>query len=160
MRVLGIDPGPTTSGLVVYDTEARRVLVAASAATLDEVHHRLQVLEGEAPYGEGVVVIERVQSYGIPGNDLLRTSEVVGRLWQMAAALPREVTLLYRREVCAALDVTGGSKDALVRARMLEMHGGTRAAAVGTKAKPGPLYGVSGHAWQALGLVVAWTLRQ
>jgi len=34
------------------------------------------------------------------------------------------------------------------------MYGGTRDAAVGTKKTPGPLYGVSGHAWQALAVAV------
>jgi len=38
---------------------------------------------------------------------------------------------------------------------MIEMHGGERATAIGTKRAPGALYGVSSHAWQALGLAVA-----
>ena len=45
-------------------------------------------------------------------------------------------------------------RDALVRQRMIEMHGGSRALAVGTRAQPGPLYGVTSHAWQALAVGV------
>ena len=64
------------------------------------------------------------------------------------------VRLVYRREVCSVLDVSKGGKDAQVRQRMIEMHPG----GCGTKKAPGPLYGVSSHAWQALGLAVAVTL--
>ena len=63
---------------------------------------------------------------------------------------------VYRREVLRALDVTGkGNRDSLVRQRLIEMHGGERRAAMGTKKAPGPLYGVSSHAWAALAVAVA-----
>ncbi len=58
-------------------------------------------------------------------------------------------------EVLRGLDVTGkGNRDSLVRQRLIEIHGGDRASAVGTKAKPGPLYGVASHAWAALAVAV------
>jgi hypothetical protein len=65
-----------------------------------------------------------------------------------------------RREVCTALAISGANKDAQIREAMIELHGGTKAAAVGTKKAPGPLYGVTGHAWQALGLVRGWMARE
>ncbi len=66
-----------------------------------------------------------------------------------------DVAWLYRREVLRGLDVTGkGNRDSLVRQRLIEIHGGDRASAVGTKKQPGPLYGVSSHAWQALAVAV------
>ncbi len=34
------------------------------------------------------------------------------------------------------------------------IFGGTKEAAIGKKASPGPLYGVSSHAWQALAVAV------
>ena len=37
----------------------------------------------------------------------------------------------------------------------IEMHGGDKSTAIGKKYNPGPLYGVSSHAWQALGLACA-----
>ena len=96
-----------------------------------------------------------MQSYGISGGSLLQTSEVVGRLQQRALDLGLPVSLHYRRDVLRFLDVTGrGNRDSLVRMRLIEMHGGTRAAAIGLKASPGPLYGVSGHAWQALAVAL------
>ena len=51
-----------------------------------------------------------------------------------------------------------GNKDAMVRAALIELHGGTRQVAIGTKQNPGPLHGVSSHAWQALGVVATHLL--
>ena len=149
MIVLAIDPGPKTSGVVAYGIE-KGLTYAASKASIDDA---LEVIGFQ---GVGLVAIERVQSYGIPGGTLLETSEVVGRLQQRAIDMGLPVTLLYRREVLQWLDVAGkGNRDALVKERLSEMHGcrGWRQA-VGTKKAPGPLYGVSGHAWSALAVAV------
>ena len=155
MIILGIDPGPSVCGVVVYDTVARRVVVSHKEVGVMGAIVLLHVYSLHLPPYEPVdlVAIERVQSYGISGGDLLRTAEVCGRLWQ-ASAVP--VRLVYRREVLRALDVSGrGNRDSLVRARLIEMHGGTRREAQGLKRSPGPLYGVAGHAWAALGVAVA-----
>ena len=149
MRVLGIDPGPERCGVVVYCTTARRCIFAKVLDTEPLLCRRFKSLV--KLHEVELVGIERVQSYGIAGGSLLRTSEVVGRLWQSAIALEVAMRLVYRREVLTALDVSGkGSRDALVRARLIELHGGTRAAACGKKAAKGPLYGVAGHSWAAL----------
>lgn len=159
--ILAIDPGPTTCGVVLYDSSARMVLESFAAASVDAALGMIREPPDRwstralvwAP-GPPLVAIERVQAAGISGASLLQTSEVVGRLQQRALDCGLRVRLVYRREVCAALHVSGAAKDAQVRQRMLEMHpGGT-----GTKKAPGPLYGVSSHAWQALGLAVAVTL--
>jgi hypothetical protein len=147
--ILAIDPGPTTCGVVLYDADAKRVCGVAADATIEDTLGRIRSTGSNT-----LVAIERVQSAGISGASLLQTSEVVGRLQQRALDCGLRVRLVYRREVCSALHVSGGAKDAQVRQRMIEMHpGGT-----GTRKTPGPLYGVSSHAWQALGLAVAVTL--
>lgn len=149
MIILAIDPGPTSSGLVLYDAAAGVVLEARPDLSVSEAVMWLRVAELRRP--QPIVAIERVQSTGQSGASLLQTSEVVGRLWQAAEAQGYPVRLVYRREVCRVLDVSGGGKDAQVRQRMLEAHpGGT-----GTKRAPGPLFGVTSHAWQALGLAYA-----
>jgi hypothetical protein len=149
VRILGIDPGPERCGVVVYCTTQRRCIFAKVLDTEPLLTRRFKSLV--KLHAVELVGIERVQSYGIAGGSLLRTSEVVGRLWQSAIALEVAMRLVYRREVLSALDVSGkGSRDALVRARLIEMHGGTRAAACGKKAAKGALYGVAGHSWAAL----------
>lgn len=149
--IVGIDPGPEKCGLAVYDTGARRVLEAHKDLSVEDTLSALDIYAGRA----GLVGIERVQSYGIAGSSLLRTSETVGRLWQCSQALRLPTVLLFRREVLRGLDVTGkGNRDSLVRERLIEMHGGERRKAQGTKKQPGPLYGVASHAWAALAVAV------
>lgn len=157
MIALGIDPGPLVCGVAFYLLPGLRCVESHSALPLDEVLDLLSVRD--RLHFPDLVAIERVQSCGISGASLLETSEVVGRLQQRALDTGIPVVLLYRREVLLALDVTGtGSRDVVVRQRLLEMHGG--ASAVGRKATPGPLYGVSGHAWQALAVAVAAVERR
>jgi len=151
--ILGIDPGPTHCGVVLYDTEARRVKQSYKnntvADALRQIEHRASARMID------LVAIERVQSYGIAGASLLRTAEVGGMLHRCAGREGLEVAWLFRREVLRGLDVTGkGNRDSLVRQRLIEMHGGDRVSAVGTKKKPGPLYGVASHAWAALAVAV------
>ena len=153
MIILGIDPGPTHCGVVLYDTEARRVKQSYKnntvADALRQIEHRASARMID------LVAIERVQSYGIAGASLLRTAEVGGMLHRCAGREGLEVAWLFRREVLRGLDVTGkGNRDSLVRQRLIEMHGGDRVSAVGTKKKPGPLYGVASHAWAALAVAV------
>ncbi|MNY62967.1 hypothetical protein D3C86_1998680 [compost metagenome] len=52
---------------------------------------------------------------------------------------------------------TPRAKDANVRQALLDMFprtGGGKTPQIGTKAQPGPLFGVSSHAWAALGVAV------
>tara|TARA_R110000824_G_scaffold399206_1_gene604292 strand:+ start:1893 stop:2402 length:510 start_codon:yes stop_codon:yes gene_type:complete len=155
--VLGIDPGPEFCGVALYDLDEKRVVFSSKNMTVAEVLLFISSgVGGNGAQAPEAVVIERVQSYGIAGSSLLRTSEVVGRLWERAESEGKVPLLLYRRDVLRVLDVTGkGNRDALVRERLIEMHGGDRKAAQGTKKDQGPLYGVAGHAWQALGVAIA-----
>jgi len=74
-------------------------------------------------------------------------------------ALFQSGRLRYRRDVLQALNCAKqGNKDSLVRQACIELHGGDPKVARGTKKAPGRLYGVSSHAWQALGLVMAHRL--
>jgi len=145
MHIIGIDPGPTTCGVVMYDTVTRTVEYAApDVPVLDAVG-----LPRSMPLY--VVACERVQSYGIAGASLLETAEVYGRIQQSALLYADRFVGIYRRDVLATLDVTGkGNCDSLVRQALLQMHGGSSASKKG-----GPLYGVTSHAWQALAVAVA-----
>jgi len=155
MMILGIDPGPVTCGVVLYSSTTKHVSETHKAMPVSEVLTRLADPEDRWRYYVGMggaVAIERVQSTGQSGASLLHTSEVVGKIWHQAESRNLRVVLLYRREVCSWLHVHGAGKNSKVRVAMIEMHGGTKEAAVGRKKTPGPLYGVATHAWQALGL--------
>ena len=149
MRIYAVDPGPTSSGVVLYSATSRKVLRSEKATPNEDVLRGILALRSSI-----VVAVERVQAQGIAGNDLMRTCEWSARFAQAALDSGHIMRWHYRREVCRHLHVTGAGKDAQVRARCIELHGGDRRTAQGVKASPGPLYGVSGHAWQALGLAM------
>ncbi len=167
MLILAIDPGTRTSGVCLYESDSRRVVWSSKA--LDNMHAlalcRSNALDFAAVVmdltptlkgwrGPYTIAVERVQAQGIAGNDVMLTCEWSARFVEAADSVGHATRWHYRREVCRHLDVVGANKDAQVRARCIELHGGDRKAAQGTKKEPGPLYGVAGHAWQALGLAL------
>ena len=167
MLILAIDPGTRTSGVCLYESDSRRVVWSCKA--LDN-EHALALCRSNAPGFAAVVMnltptsdgwrglftiaVERVQAQGIAGNDVMLTCEWSARFVEAAESTGHATRWHYRREVCRHLDVVGANKDAQVRARAIELHGGDRKVAQGTKKEPGPLHGVSGHSWQALGLAL------
>ena len=164
MIVLGIDPGPVTHGAVLYDTEARRVLWSHKAITTGELHcylARTVFVQGIQPRH---AVIERPAAMGAIGvgvvGHMLDTAWEAGMLAHyFVEDCNFMLETMTRRQVLRHLGVMSGkgSADSRVRAACIADHetpGGPPA--VGRKASPGPLYGVSSHAWQALGLVLAW----
>jgi len=161
MVVVGVDPGPVTHGVVIYDATARRVLWSCKASPTWEATDKA------IRYSVGRIVIERPAAMGGLGTGkvghMLDTAWEGGRMtanFQLAGIPVHEMT---RRQVLRELGVMSGtgSADSRVRRACIADHetpGGPPA--VGRKATPGPLYGVSSHAWQALGAVLAWLESQ
>jgi hypothetical protein len=138
---LGIDPGTTHSGVVLFNG------APISSAVLDN-HDVLAVIRDH----KGLVAIERVVSYGMPvGFETIQTVEWIGRFWQQAG--PERVRLIPRKDVCKHVCNDGRAKDPHIRQALIDRWGG-KAEAIGTIKKPGPLYAVKSHAWQALAVAV------
>jgi len=161
--VIGIDPGPQTSGLVVYRLPhgpgPGRVVEAYKAANLAQVRRLLDDYFRQLRNGFFVEVVVECTQAGPPSTQVVKTTEVVGRIMEICDSRSLHWCGYYRREVLQALNCSRkGNKDSLVRTACIEVHGGDRKTAIGTKQNPGPLYGVSSHAWQALGVVCAHVL--
>lgn len=161
--VLGIDPGTSADGcgMVVYDRTARRVVWCANLGAEEALWQARRAgtpLSAEPLELVDRAVVERVSATGRAGNDVIRAAELAGEFFEAVRGVGR--ARLRRRDVLTALHISGGSRDAQVRAYCIDAHGGTRAEAIGRKASPGPLYGVKSHAWQALGLVLADRILQ
>ena len=145
--IFAIDPGPTHSGWVWLSNGK----VKYSGIDLnDEI--LVSIKDWDDP-----LAIETITSYGMPvGKEVFESCVWIGR-FQQAYKYPDKVKLIPRREVKTWLCGTPAAKDANVRAALLELFPGTGGGStpqVGTKGKPGPLYGISGDKWSALALAV------
>lgn len=106
------------------------------------------------------VVIEMFASYGMPvGREVFETCVWIGRFVEMAGG---EWTPLYRQEVKLTLCGNPKAGDANVRRAILDLYPGSGGGAtpqIGTKPKPGPLYGVNKDVWAALGVGIAYQIK-
>jgi hypothetical protein len=107
-----------------------------------------------SPTGVPLLAIEMVASYGMPvGREVFETCVWIGRFqesWRDGLRrVPEDVRLIYRRDVKLHLCGNSRAKDANIRQALIDKLG-----PVGTKAAPGPLYGVKSHAWAAVAVAV------
>ena len=146
--ILALDPGTTQTGWVLYDGGR----VADSG-----VEQNAAMLEQVRASDAGTLAIEMIASYGMPvGREVFETCVWIGR-FQQAWHSPDQVRLVYRKDVKLHLCGSPRAKDPNVRQALLDLFprtGGGATPQVGTKARPGPLYGVSTHAWPALGVAI------
>lgn len=151
--ILAIDPGNTESAWCVHQNGR---LIACKKQPNAEV---LAMLHG-APEGlrfgpETNLAVEMIASYGMPvGREVFETCLWIGRFveaWTMRGLHHR---LVYRKDVKMHLCHNLRAKDSNIRAALLDRYGPGREIAIGTKKKPGPLYGVAGDEWAALAVAV------
>ncbi len=147
--VLAIDPGSAQSAWLRFDGDRPQ----GFGITANDVLVRA-LRSGGLP---DVVVIEKVESYGMAvGAEVFDTVLWAGRFAEAAHRVP--VVLLPRRAVKLALCGDSRAKDANIRQALIDRFGG-KDAAVGRKAAPGPLYGISRDVWSALAIAVTYTLQ-
>lgn len=141
--LLAIDPGTTHSGWVLMrDGKPVDGGVVENAEMLGRIE--------DWPWAS--LAIEMIASYGMAvGKEVFETCVWIGRFVQ--AAGPERVRLVYRRDVKLHLCGNARAKDANIRQALIDLYGG-KAAAIGDKKRPGPLYAVKSHAWAALGVAV------
>ncbi len=150
--IFAIDPGTEQSGFVTY-TEG----VVDNSGVLPNAEILSWIAGRGHPALHEEVAIEMVASYGMPvGKEVFETCVWIGR-FQQASAMPERVRLVYRRDVKLHLCGTAKAKDGNIRQALLDLYprtGGGAVPQIGVKAKPGPLFGISTHAWAALGVAV------
>ena len=148
--VLAVDPGSERSAWLVYNGAAGGIRAFATVDN-DEL---LEVLRADIADDVETVVIEKIESYGMAvGREVFDTVWWSGRFTE--AARPTAVVQLPRRAVKLAICGDTRAKDANIRQALLDRFGGARAK--GTKAAPGPLYGIAGDAWSALAIAITYS---
>lgn len=137
-RILAIDPGTTESAFLVW--EGGRVTYSGMRSN-EQLRYDLQTDGALMELDE--CAIEMVASYGMPvGREVFETCVWIGRFIECCQVKP---ILVYRKDVKNHLCGTYKAKDGNIRQALIDKLG-----APGTKMKPGPTYGVTGHLWAAL----------
>jgi hypothetical protein len=151
MNILCIDPGPTTSGVVLLDVDAEplpRILKAIAKCENAEILSMLAHYNDDED-GPLTVVIERFACMGMAvGEETLEAVHWGGRFHQEAVAWKYPVARIKRHEVKMTLCGNTRAKDGNIRQAIIDMYGGD--GAKGTKKSPGPLYGIAADSWAAL----------
>ena len=158
--ILAIDPGPERSAwLWLGDGMPVAFAIEPNATVLQRLHDSGGLGWDEEP---ATLAIESIASYGMAvGAEVFETCVWSGRFiqgWLDAGILRwREedsVRRIFRRDVKMHLCGSARAKDANVRQALIDRYGPGKEAAIGRKATPGPLYGVTSHAWSALAVAV------
>ncbi len=141
VSVLAIDPGTHQSGFAKYVKDGG-VLASGVIPNAD-------ILDLIVKTDADLLAIERIVNYGMAvGQETFDTCIWIGRMVQVWPN-PDEVMLIQRGAVKKHVCGTGKAKDPQVREALIKMIG-----LPGTKKAPGPTYGVTSHAWAALGVAV------
>lgn len=153
--VCAIDPGSEHSGYVILDAGDERVAETGNLANGE----LLEWIGRLAPDELDAIVLEWTAPRGMLGSaQLFETLYWTGRFYQAAVAAGVPVHRLERVQAKMYLVGQRNAKDPQIRAALIDRFGGVggKAAAVGTKRDPGPLYGVATHAWAALAIAVTF----
>lgn len=158
MRILAIDPGTEQSGWCLF---MNGQVLAAGVYTNADMLAMLSTDWGrDSAWYADTLAIEMIASYGMAvGREVFETCVWIGRFLQVWRE-PDQVRLVYRRDVKMHLCGTPKAKDSNIRQAILDLFersGGGATPQIGTKAKPGPLYGMATHAWPALGVALTAT---
>ena len=156
--ILAIDPGTTESAYVLY--KEKRLL------GFDKVRN-YDMLTIIANVKTTFMAIEMPACYGMAvGKSVFETCRWVG-IFQQAFGLSKTY-LVYRKSrnneigvdsVCMHLCHNNRAKDTNVRRAILDRYpatGGGKTPQKGTKAKPGPLFGVSKDVFSALAVAITF----
>lgn len=171
-KLLAIDPGPMTSGVVLieYSEWPPRVLLANSEISTERLCDdlfSLASLLSEWVTSLDQVCIEQIEARGgaAVGQDTLDTMWWAGRLHQASCTRVPSSSIhrIWRGEVRQTICGVRNCTASQLRRALIDFYpraGGGKTPQIGTKGKPGPLYGVTTHAWSALAVGVTHLLKE
>lgn len=147
MKILAIDPGSEKSGYVILDG-------SHIDSGVGENRGLIRLVRGCAHSCDWLTV-EQIGHYGTgmpAGRTVFDTCIWIGRFiqaWLDSGRSGDTCRLILRPTIKTHFCGTARAKDANVRQALMDRLGKP-----GTKRQPGPTYGVSSHAWQALALAL------
>ena len=160
MRLLAIDPGPEKTAWVEFDSDRFEILDKA-------IEQNRQVADMLMREAYGAVAIEYPRPRGQPMyTQLVDTICWIGRF---ANACNEKWVRVDRKDVKMTICGNTRATDSHIRAALISIFDerlqknkgrGGNIPAIGNKAFPGPLLGVSKDLWAALAVAVTWTEGQ
>ena len=149
--ILAVDPGTTESAWVYL---VRGIPLSHGKWPNAEVLAKLKA----SPLGDELLAIEMIAGYGMSvGQEVFDTCFWSGRFVQ---AYDGPHVRVSRKEVKLHLCDSHRANDASIRYAILERFGG-KATAIGSKATPGPLYGIKADEGAALAVgLTVWDREQ
>ena len=148
--LLAIDPGTTESAYVWMSTDTLEPWKFAKVPNPE--------IFAELSRGMGYVCVacEMIQGRGMPvGQETFETCVWIGRFLNQTENIGEKFERIYRTAVKMHLCGKASAKDPNVRQALIDKYGGKHKA-IGKKASPGPLYGMSKDCWQALAVGVTY----
>ena len=149
--ILAIDPGTTQSGWVHF------VNGSVTDGGIADNYVLLSLIEKGFTIADRMA-IEMIANQGRPavGQDVFDTCVWIGQ-FKHAWGNDNTCKLIYRRDVKNHICGSARAKDANIRQAIIDLFprtGGGKVPQTGTKAKPGPLYGMRSHMWSALAVAI------
>lgn len=155
--IVGIDPGPEQSAMVTLRETDYGLRVSAfnleSNAKIDE-----RLFMG-SDYGSPVLAVELIGHYGTgmpAGKTVFETCFWIGafiRTWRIRSLL------IHPKTISAHLCGSARAGKPHIRRALMDRFprtGGGKRPEIGTKADPGPLYGMKTHLWSALAVAMTY----
>lgn len=146
MKLLGIDPGPAFTALVVWDG--------------------ISVLHSETIPSSSVIALwpdcdevacEHLQCFGMAvGKEVFETAYWIGTYRHHCELHGIPFHRIYRTDEKMQLCHHTKATDANIRQAIIDLFGG-KDFAIGKKKTPGPLYGICGDLWSALAVALTYT---
>lgn len=156
MIVLAVDPGNEQSAWLRYDVATGMPLDFGKWPNKKLVDHIAFscTSHNPGPWVFSQLAVEMIASYGMPvGREVFETCVWIGRIWE--AWGDESFALVYRKDVKLHLCGQPRARDANIRQALIDKYGG-KDKAIGKKANPGPLYGISADVWSALAIAVTF----
>jgi len=147
--VLGLDPGPTQSALVSFDSVPNYCLLQSNEEIL-KVLQDIRYLYGDI---RAPLVIEKIENQGMGavGDETFETVYWSGRFAQAYGT--DKVDRIGRKAVKLHICGSARANDSNIRCALIDRFGG-KDAAIGKKSCPGPLYMIKSHLWAALAVAI------
>lgn len=154
MIIFSVDPGTERSAWCLFNAETK-TLERSGLCPNDELLAAIGEIRAQ------VMVIEMFKSYGnVMGDSVLQTCVWIGRFIQqwVNKNILGEYALMPRKAVVTHLCMNPRANDSNVRQALIDRFsaGKGKDVAVGSKARPGPLYGVKNDIWSALAIAISW----